>query len=190
MGVLVCVLVTGCDIIRVSSTEINAPPFHEGGFQKLKGETMTNVHPDWWPVLVAFAFAACLALRGIDSMFTDKTVEGAPPGYVRTDYRGSIAASIGAVIVFAMAWVAPWFVEAFFVKFLKFDQEGLLGVIGFAHASVSVILVLMGVYVKHLAKDWMDRFYSGDGERTTRSVVYTVAGAVCGCIAASAFAVA
>lgn len=162
-----------------------------GGVQRLKGEIVVSVHPDWWPVLVAFAFAVCLGLRGFSSMVTDRTTEGAAPGYVRPDYRGSTAASFGAIIALAMAWVAPWFVETFFVEFLKFEQEGLLSVLGLGHASVSVALALVGVYVKYLARNSVDDWaYSGDGERTAKSVAYTVAGAVFGCIAASIFAVA
>ena len=183
-------LVSDSAIVRVSSTEINVS-FHEGRFQKLKGETMTNVHPDWWPVLVAFAFAVCLAVRGFNSMITDRTTEGAAPGYARTDFRGATATSFSAIIALAMAWVAPWFVETFFVEFLGFDQKGLLSMLGFAHASVSVALALRGVYVKYLARDSMDDWaYSGDGARTIKSVVYTVAGAVFGCVAAAVFAVA
>lgn len=160
------------------------------GVQRLKGEIVISVHSDWWPVLVAFAFAVCLAVRGFSSMVTDRTTKGAAPGYVRPDYRGSTATSVGAIIALAMAWVAPWFVETFFVEFLNFEGD-LLSMLGFVHASVSVVLALKGVYVKYLAKDSIDDWaYSGDGERTVKSVVYTVAGAVFGCVAASVFAVA
>lgn len=150
---------------------------------------MFNALTEWWLVLVASVFMVCLGVRSVYSMFADVTAEGAPPGYVRPDLRGAIAAAVGGIIVVAMIWVAPWFTEVFFVEFLGFLRGDLLVILVFVHASVSVVFALMGVYVKYLAKDWMDRLYSGDGERTTRSVVYTVVAAVFGCVAASVFAV-
>lgn len=122
-------------------------------------------------------------------MFADVTTEGAPPGYARPDLRGAIAAAAGGIIVVAMTWVAPWLVETFFVEFLGFLHGDLFVIFGFAHASASVTFALMGIYVKYIAKNPMDWGFSGDGERTIRSVVYTVAGAMLGCVAASMFVV-
>lgn len=150
---------------------------------------MFDALTEWWLVLVASVFMVCLGVRSVYSMFADVTVEGAPPGYVRPDLRGAIAAAVGGIIVAAMIWVAPWFIEVFFVEFLGFLRGDLLVILVFVHASVSVVFALMGLYVKYIAKDPMDWAFSGDGERTTRSVVYTVAGAMLGCVAASMFAV-
>lgn len=150
---------------------------------------MFDALTEWWLVLVASVFMVCLGVRSVYSMFADVTVEGAPPGYVRPDLRGAIAAAVGGIIVATMIWVAPWFIEVFFVEFLGFLRGDLLVILVFVHASVSVVFALMGLYVKYIAKDPMDWAFSGDGERTTRSVVYTVAGAMLGCVAASMFAV-
>lgn len=149
---------------------------------------MSSIHSDWWPMLVAIVFAMCLASRGFYAMNTDRTIEGAPPGYVRTDYHGSTVASAGAVIVFAMAWVVPWVVTEL-VEVLSFLQEDMVGVFGIASGSLSVFLAMAGIHVKYIAKDSSEVFYSGEGERTARSVRYTVVAAMFGCVAASLFAI-
>lgn len=144
---------------------------------------MEDLSPEAASLLVACVFALGLAGRSIVAMLSDTTPKGAPEGYERPDNSGIYPCLIGCLIVFAIAWVVPMVVGSIFGE--GGIPRSMLWPLGVAHSVIALAPTASGVYIKYLSEELKTHPNMGGGERTARSVPYTVVGALLGCVGAS-----